>query len=444
MSAQTSSFQDFRNTLQHLGTDTADRDMSDKERIQAAKSTFMRKLNGRRAVDLDTCIQCGMCAEACHFYEATLDEKYAPVYKFRLLRRFYRREISPMRLLFRPFTKDISAADLKEWQHYVYDACTSCGRCDMMCPMGINISTLIRVTREGIAAAGFMPPELRALRNEQRDQNTLFGVGSEQLKALIHDLGAKKINVPLDRPHADVMLLTTAADILLFPNALAATARILNKAGADWTICSDVFEATNIGLVSGDDPALKLSIKRIVDKATAISASTLLLPESGHAYQAMRWEGANEMGASLPFEVLSIPEFIAAQTEAGKLNFKPQDNGTSVTYHDPCRLARKGGVMQQPRDVLSAAGLELRETASTGRENYCCGGGCGEYVVKSSADLRQKAFEIKRREFDETDADAVVTGCVNCRINLAIGAENSGWQMPVTSLVETVAARLAD
>ena len=100
--------------------------------------------------------------------------------------------------------------------------------------------------------------------------------------------------------------------------------------------------------------------------------------------------------------------------------------------------------MQQPRDVLSAAGLELRETASTGRENYCCGGGCGEYVVKSSADLRQKAFEIKRREFDETDADAVVTGCVNCRINLAIGAENSGWQMPVTSLVETVAARLAD
>ena len=139
-----------------------------------------------------------------------------------------------------------------------------------------------------------------------------------------------------------------------------------------------------------------------------------------------------------------MPEFIAAQIAADKLSFAPQGNGTSVTYHDPCRLARKGGVMQQPRDVLAALGLDVRETAASGRENYCCGGGCGEYVIKRSADLRQKAFELKRREFVATGADAVVTGCANCRINLMTGAEHAGWDTPVTSLVETVAARLAD
>ena len=63
----------------------------------------------------------------------------------------------------------ISATDLESWQELVYDGCTGCGRCDMMCPMGIKISALINVTREGLAAAGFMPIELRALQEEQQE-----------------------------------------------------------------------------------------------------------------------------------------------------------------------------------------------------------------------------------------------------------------------------------
>ncbi|MDH3614448.1 MAG: (Fe-S)-binding protein [Gammaproteobacteria bacterium] len=444
MNVEAMSLQDFRGKLEQLSEGIPGQDMSDEERVRRAKRAFMQKLNGHRAVDLDSCLQCGMCAEACHFYEATQNERYAPVYKYRPLRRFYRREMSPMRWFYRPFTRDITAADLKEWQHLVYDACTGCGRCDMICPMGIKISAAIRVVRHGLAAAGYVPPEMRVLRNEQRDQNTLFGVGAEQLKALVEKLGAQGISVPLDREQADVMLLTTAVEVLLFPDAFAATARILNKSGADWTIRSDVFEAANVGIITGDDPTMSLAIRRIVDKAKACGVKTVLMPESGHAYQTLRWEGATEMGGALPFETLSIPEFISGEVQAGRLNLKAQSNGASVTYHDPCRLSRKGGVMQQPRDVLAALGLDVRETPSNQRENYCCGGGCGEYVLSGAADLRQKAFEIKRREFEETGADAVVTGCANCRINLLIGAENSGWETPVTSLVETVAANLAD
>lgn len=444
MNTATTAFNSFRESIANLGTNIAASTLADDERVKRAKQTFANKLDGHMAIDLETCIHCGMCAEACHFYEATQNERYSPVYKFRLLRRFYRREMSPMRLLYRPFTRDVSAADLEEWQELVYDACTNCGRCDMMCPMGINISTLIGVVREGLAAGGFMPAELQALQQEQSQGNTVFGVGPEQLRQLVHELGAQKINVPLDRPHAEVMVLTTATDILLFRDALGAIARILNKLGVSWTMCSDAFDATNVGLVSGDDRGMNAAVKRIFDKAREIGAKTVLLPESGHAYQAMRWESANELGEPLPFEVLSMAEFINAEIKAERLALKPQTNGTSVTYHDPCRLARKSGVMRQPREVLAALGLDVRETAASGRENYCCGGGCGEYVIKRSADLRQKAFDIKRREFDATGADAVVTGCANCRINLRTGAENAGWETPVTSLVETVAARLAD
>ena len=444
MNTQAMSLQDFRAQLKRLSAGAPPQDLTDEERVRRAKLAFAQKLNGHRAVDLDSCIQCGMCAEACHFYVATENERYAPVYKYRLLRRYYRREMSPMRLFYRPFTKDVSADDLREWQHLVYDACTGCGRCDMICPMGIKISAAIRVVRHGMAAAGLVPPEMRVVRNEQRDQNTLFGVGQQQLRDLVARLGEQGIDVPLDREQADVMLLTTAVEVLLFPDQFAASVRILNKAGTDWTIRSDAFEAANVGIITGDDPTMKLALKRIVDKAKACGVKTVLMPESGHAYQMLRWEGANETGAPLPFEVLSLPEFVAAEIKAGRLALKNAGNGASVTYHDPCRLARKGGVMQEPRDLLAALGLDVKETESTARDNYCCGGGCGEFVLDSAARLRQQAFEIKRREFDDAGADSVVTGCANCRLNLMIGAENSGWQTPISSLVETVAANLAD
>ncbi len=444
MNTESMSLQDFRGMLKQMNVDVPGRDLTDEDRVRRAKRAFAQKLNGHRAVDMDTCLQCGMCAEACHFYEVTQDERYAPVYKFRPLRRFYRREMSPMRWFYRPFTRDITADELKEWQHLVYDACTGCGRCDMICPMGIKISAAVRVMRHGLAAAGYVPSEMRIIRDEQRDKNTLFGVGAEQLKALVQKLGADGIDIPLDREQADIMLMTTAIEVLLFPDALAATAKILNKASANWTIYSDTFEAANVGIITGADPTMDLAIKRIVDKANSVGVKAVLMPESGHAYQTLRWEGANEMGEELSFDVISVPEFVAAEIKAGRLNLKSQANGASVTYHDPCRLSRKGGVTQQPRDVLNAMGFEVRETASTKRENYCCGGGCGEFVLKSAADLRQKAFEVKKHEIDEAGADAVVTGCSNCRVNLMIGADISGWQTPVTSLVETVAANLAD
>jgi len=444
MNIDNAAFRDFRESLEHLGSDVPSEILSGEEQVRRAKQTFMDKLDGPMAVDLTTCVHCGMCAEACHYYEATQDEKYAPVRKFEPLRRFYRRELSPMRWLFRPFTRDITAQDLGAWQELVYDACTGCGRCDMMCPMGVRLSPLINVMRQGLASAGLVPAELRALQNEQRDNKTLFGVGTDALRDVVRGLKQQGIEVPLDKSRAEVLVLTTAVEVLLFSAALSATAKIMNRLDADWTISSRGFEAANLGLLSGDEATQRQAATRIVEQAKACGAKTVILPESGHAYQALRWEGANELGEALPFEVLAISEFIARELDAGRLPLSAATNGSSVTYHDPCRLGRHGGVIEQPRQVLKALGMDFREADSNGRENYCCGGGCGEYVIKRSAPLRQKAFDIKKREFDETGADAVVTSCANCRINLMIGAEKAGWQTPIESLVERVAGSLTE
>jgi Fe-S oxidoreductase len=437
-------FNEFRDSISRLGDNVVREQLSDTERVRRAKQTFASQLDGRMAVDLETCIHCGMCAEACHFYEATENEAYVPVRKLDLLRRFYRRELSPFRLFFRPFTRDLTIDDLKEWQPLVYDACTNCGRCDMMCPMGISLSPMIRVMRAGLASAGLVPDELQALEDEQKTRGSVFGVGPNEFRQHVAELQQFGLEIPLDKTPADVVVLTTAVEVRLFGETLAATAKIMRKLGVNWTMLSDAFEATNVGMVSGSSQARKKVTSNIVARVKACGATTLIIPETGHAYQSLRWEGANDVGESLPFEVLALAEYLAREIKAGNLKLKQSSGNASVTYHDPCRLGRLSGVYEEPRSVLKALGLEVRETSSNRRENYCCGGGCAEYVIKRSAPLRQKAFEIKKREFDAADADTVITTCANCRVNLLIGAENSGWTKPIEGLAERVAANLAD
>ena len=69
------SLDDFRESLAQLASKVSREELSDDERVARAKAKFIEKIDRRMAVDMETCIHCGMCAEACHFYEATEDEE---------------------------------------------------------------------------------------------------------------------------------------------------------------------------------------------------------------------------------------------------------------------------------------------------------------------------------------------------------------------------------
>jgi Fe-S oxidoreductase len=418
-------------------------DLSADERVQRAKRVFIEKTDAQVALDLESCLHCGMCAEACHFYEGTREGRYAPIHKLKLLRKIYRRELAPLRLLHRLFTRDLTLAELEEWQELVFDSCTECGRCDMICPLGVYLSRGVHITRQALAAAGLAPAELRALDAEQKSTGAIFGAGVEKLRQALGELRAQGINAPLDKTKADYLLLTTAPDLLIYRRSLAATARIMNHLGLDWTFASSGFEAANAGALSGDEALQRQLTQRIFDAALACGAKFVIVPECGHAYPTLRWEGPNEVAREFPFQVLAISELIGRELESGRLKLKPMGKGKRVTFHDPCKLGRKGGVFDEPRKALAALGVELRETESKGTTNYCCGGGAGVFLIGRAAPLRAAAFKIKRAQFDATGAEAVVTSCGSCRMTFAVGAQQNNWTVPVESLVELVADNLA-
>lgn len=394
------------------------------------------------ALDLESCVNCGYCSEACHFYQGTHDPKYTPTRKLDLLRRVHARETSAFAPVKRLFTRDITVQDLQEWQELVYDSCTECGRCSMVCPMGINIARGVNVMREALSEAGLVPLELMAVAQEQAGHGTVFGVGPTEVAKVIESLRSQGIAVPLDEPHADVMLVTTVIDVLLFQDALSATARILNHLKVDWTLRSAGFEAANFGLLSGNEALQKAASKRIIDEALAIGAKAVILPECGHAYPALRWEGRLPDGRPLPFEVLAASEFVGREIREGRLTLAPGDPSRKVTYHDACKLARHGGVIDEPRAALRALGVDFRESTPTAELNWCCGGGAGAFLINRAAPLRQQAWQIKREQIDATGADTVVLSCASCRLNFMEGAEVAQSPMKIESLIEMVAAQL--
>jgi Fe-S oxidoreductase len=417
-------------------------DLPAAERIARAKRVFIEKTDAEVALDLESCIHCGMCAEACHFYEGTGEGRYAPIHKLKLLRKVYRRELGPLRIFHKVLSRDLTVAELEEWQELVFDSCTECGRCDMICPLGVQLSRGVHITRQALAAAGLAPAELRALDAEQKSTGSIFGAGLEKLRSALAELRAQGIEAPLDKPQAEYLLLTTAPDLLIYRRSLAATARILNHLGLDWTFASSGFEAANSGALSGDQTVQRQVTQRIVDAALACGAKVVIVPECGHAYPALRWDGPNALERPFPFEVLAISELIGRELESGRLRLKPLGPGKRVTFHDPCKLGRKGGVLDEPRRALAALEVDLRETESKGVTNYCCGGGAGVFLLERAAPLRAAAFKIKREQFDATGAQAVVTSCGSCRMNFAVGAQQNNWHVPIESLVELVADNL--
>ena len=137
--------------------------LADAERVAKAMQGFAQDFGRTAALYMESCIHCGMCAEACHFYEVTHDPKYTPIWKLEPFKQAYKREHGPFAFFYRALNlkREVTANQLEDWQHLLYDSCTVCGRCSLMCPMGIDIAGLISDARHGMARAGLVPKELR-------------------------------------------------------------------------------------------------------------------------------------------------------------------------------------------------------------------------------------------------------------------------------------------
>ncbi|MBD3647991.1 MAG: (Fe-S)-binding protein [Pseudomonadales bacterium] len=413
-------------------------------KLDGAMRSFAESFGALNAFRTESCIHCGICADACHFFIATEDPKYTPILKVEPLKRAYKREASPfapfMRML--GLKRPVSSEDLVEWQHLIYESCNLCGRCSLICPMGIDVAALIEEGRRAMADAGLVPAELQERCEYQRMSGRPEPGDSytEKLREIGQRFG---IEIPMDLDEADVLLCVPRTDVERYPEAVVALVKVMQHVGVTATFRSGALVAENYGYYAGSRKAQREISKRLIDEAIDCNASTLIVPECGHAYTALRWEAADLYGARLPFRVRHITEFLAEQLTAGNLKLGKAAR-ESVAFHDPCQLVRKGGVLHAPRQLMSALGLELKEMKNHGGFSFCCGGGGGVYDLEGARQLRYEVQELKLREIDDTGASGFLTSCSDCRLAFADAGQHFGWDKSPRSLLELVADNLVE
>ncbi|QEP44218.1 (Fe-S)-binding protein [Ectothiorhodospiraceae bacterium BW-2] len=407
---------------------------------------FRAVIDGPIASYFSSCIHCGLCAEACLFYTETGEEKYTPIYKLEPLRRLWQQEYTLLGKvgtklgLSKPITDD----ELAEWAPLVYDSCSMCGRCSMVCPAGNDIAYMIRKMREGMAAAGHAPEGIIGAATRAVELGSPMGVKLPAVKAQAkHIEAAVGFEVPFDQEGSDYMLLLSSMEIMNYPEYLEAVAKIFHQAGKSWTLSSTAFEATNSGIQIGSSDIARELVSRVVKAAEDLKVGTVISPECGHAFSAIRWEGPNLIGRPYRFEVKHILE-ILDELRAQKLIKIADKESSRLTYHDPCQIARRGGVVEQPRRLLAEVAENFVEMADHGTMNWCCGAGGGVSANERAEPLKMKAFKRKKRQIEELDIEVLVTACANCRIQLEEGLEENNIDLPVWGLTEMIAEHLQE
>ena len=404
-----------------------------KEQIDAPIASFF-----------SSCVHCGMCADACLYHTETGDPRYVPIHKLEPMRRLWAQEYTLIGRLKKiaGLSKKITAEELEEWQELVYNSCSLCGRCSMVCPVGNDIVYMIRKMREGMSAAGYAPEGLIGASTRAVEIGSPMGVTIKAVEAQVKhaekDLG---FEIPMDAEGAEYLVLMSSMEIMNYPEYLQAVAKIMQQAGKSWTISSEAFEATNAGIQIGASDIARVLVQRIVDAAEKLKVKTVISPECGHAYTAIRWEGANLVGRPFDFKVQHILEVLDELREQGLLKTEGIDD-SRMTFHDPCQLVRRGGVVEQPRNLLKMVASDFVEMKDHGMMNWCCGAGGGVSANEDAHELKITSFNRKKKQLDELKVDALVTACANCRIQLEEGLEENEMDLPVLGLTEMLAEHL--
>lgn len=414
--------------------------------LERSLIVFKEHIDAATAAFFSSCVHCGICASACLFYTETKATEYTPIYRLEPMRRVWFREYTLLGRITKwlNLTPPISHEELMEWEPLIFDSCTLCGRCSMVCPSGLDITFMIRKMREGMTAAGHAPKGLIDATHRAINTGSPMGVKLHALEQqLVHVEKELGFQIPIDVKGAECMLLLSSMEIMNFPEFIRAVARLFKHAEVTWTIASNAFEATNSGVQIGVSDIAAELVERVVHAAEGLQVKTVISPECGHAYIALRWEGPNLIGRPYRFKVLHITELLDQLREARRLRTRSRDV-RSLSYHDPCQLARNGGVVQPPRRLLNMISNDFVELPEYGTMGWCCGAGGGVSANERADQLRMQVFTRKKQQLEAVRPDALVTSCSTCRIAIEEALDEYEIAMPVLSLVEILAEHLLE
>jgi Fe-S oxidoreductase len=384
---------------------------------------FEGKLTRAMEVYLETCSRCGICTPACHAYASMPRPRYSPAHRAEVVRRIYKKYFKAQGRILPGWGQakpldDTAIEDLKEAAY----TCTGCRRCMMYCPFGIDTQQIVSIAKLLLIGAGAEPETLTMLADMSvaKGRNVdaikprfLDGIRRLETKVLERWKSESAHPIPTEVEGADMLYVALAGAHSIVP-----AAAVFNAAGENWTL--SFFEAVNFGAFVGDPTKTKLILDRIVDEALRLKVREVVICECGTAYRVMK-----QLSGKQPFSVSSITEVHARYIREGRIRIREKGITRPVVYHDPCQIARNGGVMDEPRYILKKLCADYREISPEPNYNWCCGGGGGLVALgEETLDFRMKSSKIKADQIvaygkcKPEDNAILATACENCHTQL--------------------------
>jgi len=402
--------------------------------------------------ELDKCIQCGFCLQACPTYRILGVETESPRGRIHLVEAAAQGRIP------------IDA----RFEEHMY-VCLGCRACETVCPAGVKFGTIIEAARGEIGPTGSVlarrmtllalrhlmpyPGRLRLgaalLRLYQKSGLGRVAVTLRLIPRRLAEMEALLPPVP-DRfftPAQDVFpaigprrarvgLLSGCVMSVLFADVNEATIRVLQRNGCDVVVPRGQTCCGALNIHNGERDAAKRMARQNIEAFLEAAVDAVIINAAGCGASSKEYHilfrgddpAYAERAERYSRLCRDVTEFLGDLGLAGRLG----EVRARVTYQDPCHLVHGQGIRRQPRDLLrKIPGLELVEMDGSDR---CCGS-AGVYNIVQPGYSRQ-VLDEKMTAVARSGAEMLVAPNPGCMLQLAAGVRAHGLAIEVRHLVD--------
>ena len=312
--------------------------------------------------------RCGFCSVECPVFRVKRLESYASRGRMLAIRGLLEGILEP-----------------SEELQQVLDECLMCGYCQARCALS-NLD-IFSAARQELRAAGYVSPKHLKTAEKILEDGTLFARPA-----------------PVRRAGTTPLYLGCAYQSK--PHEVKTIVSVLEKVGLDPLIADEVCCSYIVGAVGLADEFEQGQARfRQIYGPYLDDQILTVCPTCTATLQ-------NEYGLAAKHALVAVAERLQ------DMDIKPLD--MKVTYHDPCHLGRMLDVIEEPRQILRALGVEVVEMEHHGTFSTCCGGGGGLLDVD-----RNLAIEVSKnrvRDAVTVGVETIVTACPTCQPTLLRGA----------------------
>jgi Fe-S oxidoreductase len=377
----------------------------DFEKEQVGLET-VKDLGSKIVLDAFTCVECGRCQVNCPAWGAG-------------------KELNPKTLILQ--TQEALLAGERDrklgelYSEKVLWQCTTCGACENQCPVGIEHLPLIIGSRRGLVSNGDAPEYLAGMYNNLERRSNIWGLSYDQRQKFVESAALETF----DPAKHDVLVWLGCAGAFEadFQKSLRALFEILRARNVRFGVLAK--ERCN------GDPAKRTGNEYMYQELANANIADLkaagpkkILTSCPHCVKTIG-DDYRKFGydVDIVHSAVFVEELTRHLVTSSSASGHASDTAT-VTYHDPCYLGRYGGKVDEPRDLLTRFGADVKEPVRHRENPYCCGAGGGLLFADKEEEPGSRISDVRFKQLQETGADTVVTACPFCSIMLK-GAQSS-------------------